>query len=109
MMISDAIQAKLNDQITAELSAAHSYLAMACAFEQMGLKILAKLFFQQHDDFADHNVTDPFAYVAVATVAGDVRVERIMAPSTNCDRRHAMQHFATEAIRILGDHLELCD
>ncbi len=58
---------------------------------------------------ADHNVTDPFAYVAVATVAGDVRVERIMAPSTNCDRRHAMEHFATEAIRMLGDQLEQCD
>ena len=54
MMISDAMSKKLNEQITAEFSAAHSYLAMACAFEKMGLKILAKLFLGQSDEERTH-------------------------------------------------------
>lgn len=54
MMISKAMHAKLNEQITAEFSAAHAYLAMACGLEQMGLKILAKHFRTQGDEERQH-------------------------------------------------------
>lgn len=54
MMISDKMNAKLNAQIAAEFSASHSYLAMACAFEKMGLKILAQFFRAQSDEERGH-------------------------------------------------------
>lgn len=54
MMISSAMNAKLNEQIQAEFSAAYSYLAMACAFDAMGLKILAKRFVEQYDEEQAH-------------------------------------------------------
>ena len=54
MMISKKMCAKLNEQIAAEFSAAHAYLAMACAFDQMGLKILAKKFLDQEAEEQEH-------------------------------------------------------
>lgn len=54
MQISSAINTKLNEQITAEFGAAHTYLAMACVFDRMGLKILAKRFIQQYDEERGH-------------------------------------------------------
>ena len=37
MMISETMNAKLNDQITAEFGAAHAYLGMACLLDNMSL------------------------------------------------------------------------
>ena len=54
MMISKPMHAKLNEQITAEFSAAHAYLAMACAFERMGLKMLANHFLKQNEEEREH-------------------------------------------------------
>ena len=54
MMISETMNAKLNEQVAAELSAAHAYLAMACSFDRKGLKILAQLFLKQHDEEREH-------------------------------------------------------
>ncbi|MHC4697996.1 MAG: ferritin [Planctomycetota bacterium] len=54
MMISEAMNAKLNEQITAEFSAAHSYLAMACAFDGMGLKIMHQRFLIQAAEEREH-------------------------------------------------------
>ncbi len=54
MMISEAMNTKLNEQIAAELSAAHAYLAMACSFESKGLKILAQWFLNQHCEEREH-------------------------------------------------------
>ncbi len=56
MMISAAMNTKLNEQIAAEFAAAHAYLAMACAFDRMALKALAKRFFQQHDEERGHGM-----------------------------------------------------
>ena len=50
MQISQTMNARLNEQISAEFTAAHKYLAMACAFEDMGLRILGRRFFQQYDE-----------------------------------------------------------
>ena len=56
MMISTAMNAKLNGQIQGEFSAAHGYLAMACAFDAMGLKILTKKFLEQHEEEREHGM-----------------------------------------------------
>ena len=48
------MNAKLNEQIQGEFSAAHGYLAMACAFDAMGLKILTKRFLAQHEEEREH-------------------------------------------------------
>ncbi len=44
MLISDAVVAKLNEQIVNEFFASNTYLAMACYFKRQGLHLLAKLF-----------------------------------------------------------------
>jgi len=54
MMISDKMLQKLNDQIVAEFSAAYKYLAMACALDAMGYKVLRRRFHQQYREELDH-------------------------------------------------------
>ncbi len=54
MVISEPMSDKLNQQITAEFAAAHLYLAMACAFDRMGLKILSKRFLLQYEEEHEH-------------------------------------------------------
>ena len=56
MTISAAMSTRLNEQITIEFSAAHAYLAMALAFDQMGLKNLHKRFLAQHDEEREHGM-----------------------------------------------------
>lgn len=47
MSVSDKTYKLLNEQVTHELDAAHKYLAMAFAFEAMGLMKLSERFLQQ--------------------------------------------------------------
>ncbi len=54
MMISRKMTTKLNEQITHELNAAHSYLAMACFFDAKELKALAKHFRAQSEEERTH-------------------------------------------------------
>jgi ferritin len=54
MPISDAMNAKLNEQIANELNASQVYLAMACMFEAQSLKMLAKLFRKQTEEERGH-------------------------------------------------------
>ena len=54
MMISDTMNAKLNDQIVAEFTAAYNYLAMACALDEMGYKILRARFHEQYREEIEH-------------------------------------------------------
>lgn len=54
MMISETMNAKLNDQIVAEFTAAYAYLAMSCAFDEMGLKILRQSFHEQYREEIEH-------------------------------------------------------
>ena len=56
VMISDKMTKKLNEQIVAEFAASHSYLAMACALDRMGLKILAKFFTRQSEEEREHGL-----------------------------------------------------
>jgi ferritin len=45
---------KLNEQIANEFHAAHNYMAMACRFDELGLKMLAQWFFRQGEEERDH-------------------------------------------------------
>ena len=54
MMISKAMNSKLNEQIMVEYSAAHKYLAMVCSFDQMGFKFLSKRFMEQSEEEREH-------------------------------------------------------
>lgn len=46
-MISPAMQEKLNQQVKYEFEAEHRYMAIAACFERMGLRVLARVFWDQ--------------------------------------------------------------
>lgn len=54
MALSDALTAKLNEQVTNEFGASHIYLSMACMFERMSLKMLAQWFYSQANEERGH-------------------------------------------------------
>jgi len=54
MLISPAMNTKLNEQIGNEFGASQAYLAMACQFDNLGLKRLAKRFRKQCDEERRH-------------------------------------------------------
>ena len=54
MMISQQMNQKLNEQITHELFAEHSYLAMSCALMSLGLPTLARWFLRQASEEREH-------------------------------------------------------
>lgn len=56
MMISAEVNGRLNEQITSEFFAAHTYLAMSCELEKMGLKILAKWFRHHAAEEREHGM-----------------------------------------------------
>lgn len=76
-MISETMNQRLNDQIRAELFASYKYLGMACAFEDMSLRILAKRFYQQSEEERQHALK--FIHY-IAEVGGSVELDSIDAP-----------------------------
>jgi len=77
MALSKAMNAKLNDQITNEFYASQIYLAMACMFEDMGLKMLAKLYRKQTEEEREHalKILD-----FIPSVEGKVKLQAIPEP-----------------------------
>ena len=53
-MPSTAMTAKLNEQITHEFHASQHYLAMACATDAMGLKVVPRWFREQAEEEREH-------------------------------------------------------
>ena len=80
MQISDKISAKLNEQITAELSAAQTYLAMSCRLDAMGLKVLGKFFLRQCEEERGHAMR---ILKYVQEVGGDVTLEALPKPKAD--------------------------
>lgn len=93
MMISTAMNAKLNDQIGAEFAAAHAYLAMACAFDRMALKVLAKRFLQQHDEELEHAMK---ILHYVQEVGGTVSLDAIAKPKKDYKNTEAIVSTALQ-------------
>ena len=54
MAISQAVNGKLNEQVTNEFMASQIYLSMACMFDSMSLKQLAGRFFKQTEEERGH-------------------------------------------------------
>jgi len=94
MMISSSMNAKLNEQIQAEFSAAYSYLAMACAFDSMGLKIMAKRFHDQHAEEQAHAMK---ILNYVQEVGGTVTLAAIDKPRTEYPSAEAIVEAALES------------
>lgn len=94
MLISEAMNAKLNEQITTEFEASHKYLAMACRFDEMGLKILRKRFLAQSDEERGHalKIMD-----YVQEVGGSVAVGAVAQPETNFKDVEAIVEIALES------------
>ncbi|MFQ5489449.1 MAG: ferritin, partial [Phycisphaerae bacterium] len=80
MLISRAMNAKLNGQVTNEFGASQKYLAMACGFEAMGLKILAERFRQQADEERAHALK---ILEYIQEVGGTVKVDGVPKPTGN--------------------------
>jgi ferritin len=79
-MISAKMNAKLNQQITAEFSASHEYLAMACAFEEMGLKALSQFFHGQSSEERAHGAK---LLKYILEVGGNVALDAIPKPAAD--------------------------
>ncbi len=54
MALSKAMNARLNEQITNEFYSAQVYLAIACMFDDLGLKNLAKVYRKQTEEERSH-------------------------------------------------------
>lgn len=54
MTLSKAMVKKLNEQITHEFDASHTYLGMSCYFDAQGLKVLAGYFRRQSEEERAH-------------------------------------------------------
>lgn len=77
MLISKAMNAKLNEQITNEFGASQSYLAIAAMFDGMSLKALAAYFRKQTEEERAHALK---IYDYVLGVGGEVRLAALSAP-----------------------------
>lgn len=80
MQISKKMSAKLNEQITAELSAAQTYLAMSCRLDVMGLKVLGNFFLSQCAEEREHAMR---ILKYVQEVGGNVTLEALPKPTAD--------------------------
>lgn len=110
MMISQAMNTKLNEQITAEFSAAHTYLAMACALEAMGLKILHQRFLLQTSEEREHAMK---ILHYIHEVGGTVTLGAIPEPAAEFDSPEAVVRGALESeehiTRLVNDLVTLAE
>ncbi|MBK8914362.1 MAG: ferritin [Phycisphaerales bacterium] len=56
MMISEKVNAALNEQVTNELGASQTYLAMSCFLKDLGLNVLAAFFRKQTEEERMHGL-----------------------------------------------------
>jgi len=77
MALSDTMVKQLNGQVMAEFAASHSYLAMSCELDGMGLKVLSSFFAKQADEERTHALK---IMKYLQEVGGDVRLEGVDKP-----------------------------
>jgi ferritin len=80
MMISQALSNAINQQIANEFGAQMQYLSIAAYFEGQGLKLLAKLFFEQAEEEKEHAMK--FVRYILDTMA-ELQIPGINAPNPN--------------------------
>jgi len=82
MALTDGIVEQLNEQISAEFGAAHSYLAMSCALDDMGLKVLSQFFLRQSEEEREHALK---IIHYMQEVGAPIRLEEIAKPKADYD------------------------
>jgi len=102
MMISAKMNKALNQQITAEFGAVHAYLAMACRFNGMGLKILAAKFFVQADEEREHAMK---IVRYVLEVGGTVTLDAIPKPAGQFDDVKSIVGAALESEKNITERI----
>ncbi len=110
MMISEAMNNKLNEQVAVEFSAAHAYLAMACALDQRGFKILAQWFQDQH---AEENRHAMKIIRYVQEVGGTVTLASVSKPEADYEGVEAIVQAALQSevrvTRLIHDLVALAE
>ena len=102
MAVSKAMNARLNDQITNEFYSAQVYLAMACMFEEMGLKMLAAFFRKQAGEEREHGMK----FVKfIPDVEGTVKLQAIPQPPGKYKSVTAAIEAALEHERKVTDQI----
>ena len=93
MALSQALNNKLNEQITNEFYASQLYLAMSCALEERGLRMLAKLYRKQAEEERGHalKILD-----YIPQVEGTVRLQAIPQPPAEFESPQAMIQAALD-------------
>ncbi len=91
MMISAKMNKALNQQVTNELDASFSYLAMSFAFEDMGLKIFGQRYKAQADEERGHAMKIT-GYIQ--DVGGKVCLDAVAKPRADYDSAQAMVEAA---------------
>jgi ferritin len=109
-LISKEMNKRLNQQIINELFAEHSYLAMSCRLEDMGLRILGK-WFRHHADEERSHAMKILNYVQ--ETGGSVTLDAIGKPHSKFESalaivKAAMEHEleVTRQINELMAHAE---
>ena len=102
MAISESMNAKLNEQIGHELFSSQVYLAMACLFEEQGLKMLSKLYRKQTEEERGHalKILD-----YLGTVEGKVRLTAIPQPQASYPSVLAAIEAALEHERKVSEQI----
>jgi len=105
MLISKTMNDRLNQQVTVEFSAAHMYLAMACAFDAMGLKIMAQRFLQQDEEERGHAMK---LLKYIMDVGGRVALEGIPASSADLSTAQSIVQASLDAeLKVTRDYNEM--
>lgn len=94
MMISGKMNAKLNDQIVAEFTAAYHYLAMACALDEMGYTILRQRFHEQYREEIEHAER---IVKYVGEVGGKVALDAVPKPQGDFSNPEAIAQAALDS------------
>lgn len=109
-MISPAMSTKLNEQVTHEFVASQTYLAMACMFEDMGLKMLARFFRKQTEEEREHalKILDYVLEVGSKITLQAVGAPRGEYPSVSAAIEAALEH-EKRVTRQIHDMVALAD
>jgi ferritin len=101
---------QLNRQMKLEFDASHKYLAMACRFDEMGLKTLCKRFVQQSDEERGHAVR---ILRYLQEVGAKVLVDGVTKPPAEYDSVESIvvaalksEEFVTQSIHELMNHAQ---
>jgi len=105
MLISDKMSARLNEQINNEQYAAHIYLAMAGAFEKMGLKVFAQYYYKQSAEETEHAMKI-FKYVV--DTGAEVKLKAIGEPEAKwSDAEEIVKAALEHELKVTGQINEI--